>query len=221
VLLATPLPWMDFVRPTGAGPKACVTIYVLTCHHREFLAFAESGAAWFAAFVIYCWITFGRLIPEYYLNCYSDWSQMPIALAGILISLSRGLFIFVPTADVFLYLVARYWYDLPCTRPVVVALGIIAVQIVIVGSWHFWWGGYSYGPRLMTDAVPWFVLLGILGLTARSARSPVASHRLEAAIGLVLLAVSVVANGRGALSWTTFRWNGSVDIDFHPERAFD
>lgn len=221
VLLATLLSWMYFVRSTGVAPIVCVTIYVLLSHRREFLSFAAAGAAWFAAFVTYSWFTFGRLIPEYYLNFHGNWSEMPIALAGTLISPSRGLFIFVPTAGFVIYLVTRYRSDLPCTKPTVVALGVIAIQIAIVGSWHFWWGGYSYGPRLMTDLVPWFVLLGILGLAARAARPPGSSHRLETAAGLLLLAISVVMNGRGAISWATFRWNDTVDIDFHPGRAFD
>jgi hypothetical protein len=221
VILATLLSWMYFVRPTGAGPIACVTIYLLICHRREFLPYAAAGASWFAAFVIYSWFTFGRLIPQYYLNFHNDWSEVPTALAGTLISPSRGLFVYVPTVGFVLYLLTRHRRRIPCTRLVAVSLGIIAIQLVVIASWHVWWGGYAYGPRFTTDLVPWFVLLGILGLAARSAQPQVASQRLEAVIGLFLLAISVVLNGRGATSWATFRWNNAVDIDFHPDRAFD
>jgi len=220
-LLATLLSWMYFVRPTGVAPILCVTAYMALNHRHKFLSFAAAGGAWFAAFVAYSWLTFGRLIPQYYVNFRTNLSEMPIALAGTLISPSRGLFIFVPTAGFAIYLVIRYWRDLPCARPAVVALGVVAIQTAIIGSWHFWWGGYSYGPRLMTDLVPWFVLLGILGLAARAAAPPERSHRLETIVGLFLLGISVLMNERGAVSWATFRWNDTVNIDFHPERAFD
>jgi hypothetical protein len=221
VILATLLSWMYFVRPTAAGPIACVTIYLLICHRDEFLPYAAAGASWFAAFVTYSWFTFGRLIPQYYLNFNNDWSEVSTALAGTLISPSRGLFVYVPSVGFVLYLLARYWRRIPCTRLVAVSFGIIAMQLLVIASWHYWWGGYSYGARYTTDLAPWFVLLGILGLAARSATLPIASHRMEAVIGLCLLAISVVINGRGATSWATFRWNDTVDIDFHPDRAFD
>ena len=220
-LLATLLSWMYFVRPTGAVPIICLTIYVLARHRREFALFAAVGASWFIAFIVYCWFTFGRPIPEYYLNFHNKWLQVPMGLTGVLVSPSRGLFVFVPITVFVIYLALRYWRRLPFRGLALVAFGTIGIQTALISSWHFWWGGYAYGPRYLTDLVPWFALLAILALAGRSERPQAPAHRLEATIGLILLAISVVINGRGAMSWATFRWNNAVDIDFHPERAFD
>lgn len=221
IIVATLLSWMYFVRPTGAIAITCIAVYVFACGRREFLAFVAVGVFWFAGFLIYSWFTFGRLLPKYYVDFRSQWSQLPTALEGTLLSPSRGLFVFVPAAAFILYLLARYWHHIPCKRIVVVSLGIIAIHILLIASWVCWWGGYGYGPRLCTDFVPWLALLAIMGLAARSANAPSTPRNLEAAIGLFLLAISVVVNGRGAISWATFRWNNAVDIDFHPYRAFD
>lgn len=221
VLLATLLSWMYFVRPTAVVPIVCVTLYVFACRPRDLPAFATTGAGWLAGFITYSWFCFGRLIPEYYVNFHSNWREFPLALAGTLISPSRGLFVFVPIAGYVLYLAARYQRNMPCKSAAVLALAVIGLQIVVIGSWHFWWGGYSYGPRLLTDLVPWFALLAILGLKARTASSIAGPRRVEAAIGLAVLGISVLINARGAISWSTFNWNNVVDIDFHPDRAFE
>ena len=52
------------------------------------------------------------------------------------------------------------------------ALSIVILQILIVSLWPTWWGGYSYGPRLIADALPWMALLAILGLAALRHATP-------------------------------------------------
>jgi hypothetical protein len=97
-----------------------------------------------------------------------------------------------------------------------------------------WWGGWSYGPRLSTDLVPWFVLLAILSLRAFRddvIRASVTGRSLNprfrvrdralVSIACVLLALGVAINARGALSWETTSWNASPNIDSHPERVWD
>jgi hypothetical protein len=221
IILATLLSWMYFVRPTGAVAIVCIAVYVLVCDRREIYSFTEVGVLWLAGFVVYSWFTFGRLIPNYYLDFHSRWSQFPGALSGTLISPSRGLLVFVPTAIFVFYLLGRYWSGIPSRRVAMLCLAIILIHILLTASWRCWWGGYSYGPRLGTDFVPWLALLAILGLAARSAEPQVRLRRLEAVVGLFLLTLGVVVNGRGAMCWSTFRWNRIVDVDFHPYRVFD
>ena len=68
VIVATLLAWMYFVRPTGAVPIICVTIYTFLVYPDGFIYYALTGLAWFSGFVIYSWFTFGKLIPDYYLD---------------------------------------------------------------------------------------------------------------------------------------------------------
>ena len=222
VILATLLSWMYFTRPTGAIPVLCVTVYMFASCRREFLTYALTGLAWFVAFVAYSRLTFGKLIPDYYLSSGFDLRGLPTALPAILISPSRGLFIYIPVLVFVFYLLIRYWKTIPFKRLAVLAIAIVVMQILVVAMWPIWWGGYAYGPRLLTDAIPWMALLAILGCAGRLQSNEIASFsRSELVAAFALIAVSIAINARGATSWPTARWHTVVDVDSHPNRAWD
>jgi hypothetical protein len=221
IALATLISWMYLVRPTGAIPVLCVTIYVFAFWRSDFIAYSLTGLAWFAGFVCYSWFTFGKLIPDYYLDSRIDFGNLK-NLPAIFFSPSRGLFVFVPAFAFVLYVLVRYGVSLRYRRLAVLALSMVILQILIVALWPTWWGGYSYGPRLMADALPWIVLLAILGLAARvTDAGQVLLGRTETTIAFVLIVISIVINGRGAWSHATSDWNAAFDIDSHPERLKD
>jgi hypothetical protein len=116
------------------------------------------------------------------------------------------------------FLLARYWRERPFRRLTWLALIIVVVNLIVVSGFPHWWGGASFGPRFMTDAVPWFVLLSIISVKAmrtrkerlRSERERQAIHAswtLQLVAGAVLLALSIFINGRGALYINTWKWN--------------
>jgi hypothetical protein len=222
ITLATLLSWMYFTRQTAAIPILCVTVYMFAYYRREFPAYALTGLAWFGGFLAYSRSTFGKPIPDYYLDSRFNLRGLPTALPAILISPSRGLFIYVPVLIFVLYLLIRYWKTLPFQRLAVLALAMVSIQILTIALWRIWWGGYSYGPRLLTDAIPWLALLAILGCSARLRSDSAARFsRIEVVSALALLALSIAINGRGAISWPTAHWHIDVDIDNHPDRAWD
>jgi len=221
---------MYFVRPDGAITVVALSALMLFRYRAEFFNYAAIGSTWFFAFVIYSWVNFGQLLPNYYRQGTAlrvdGWL---VALAGCLISPSRGLFIFVPSILIVVYLTVRHWNFLPARPLPLVACGVICTKFSILAAWPFWWGGFSYGPRLLTDLIPWFVLLAILGFRAhldciakmpsgvrRSVRS-----RTVGAIAMLLTLVSVAINGYGALSLQAQLWNWRVGVDLHPERVWD
>jgi hypothetical protein len=232
IILATLLSWMFFVRPTGVIPVAAVTIFVLLRYRRDFPLYAVTGAFWLGAFIAYSRVVTGQFLPDYY----HEGAKLSItfvaqAIAANLISPSRGLFIFVPPVMVVIYLVARHWRTVPQKPFAVLAMGVIITQIVLISTWPVWWGGTSYGPRLLTDLVPWFAILGILGCaglrqycieTAASRAEDRSRYRkvvLATAMALVMIGVAI--NTRGAVSWQTAVWGVAVNIDYHPERVWD
>jgi hypothetical protein len=222
IVLATLLSWMFFVRPTGAIPIVCVSVYLLVYYRRGFLQYALTGGAWFAGFVAYSRLTYGCSIPEYYLDSQMNPRGLATSLQGILISPSRGLFVYVPIAGFVLYLLIRYWKTVPAKRLATLALAMVVLQIITVALWSRWWGGASYGPRLLADAVPWLALLAVLGCAARvDGAGALHFSRIEVICAVTLLVLSIAINGRGASSWATTIWNLDVDIDRHPERLFD
>lgn len=89
-------------------------------------------------------------------------------LAGILLSPGRGLLIYTPVA-----LFAIYAF-LPAARaarsthaPLFAAcLIFVILDLVVIAKWQIWWGGYCWGPRLLTELAPPLIVLIAIGLPA-------------------------------------------------------
>jgi hypothetical protein len=229
VVLASLLSWMYFARPTFSVHIFAVSFYLFIHHRRIFLRYALTGAAWFALFVFYSWTHFGQVLPSYYSASRLEFDSFCVALAGHLISPSRGLLVFVPSLLFVAYLLARYRRQLAYRRLVWLSLSIITGHLLAISSFNHWWGGHSFGPRFTTGLVPWFMLLAILGVSAQLKRREEraetknrARWRAEFACGVVLLFISLFINTRGATSHATWLWNTRpLEIDQHPERLWD
>ncbi len=208
ILLASLLSWMFFVRPPGAIAAIGVSSYVIVRRRLDFVAFAATGMAWLTAFIAYSLRIFGTVIPYYYMSNdpHSLGLHVGMGLYGTLISPSRGILVFCPIVAWALLVVARFWGFL-CSRELATTALCISAGILTACAIHpEWWGGACYGPRLMADAVPWFVLLAIMGLAA----IPAGRRRIQnpaIAAGALLLMVSVAMNANGALSGKTLSWN--------------
>lgn len=220
VWLATLVAWIYFVRPTGAVAIIAVSTYVLWVHRRDFIAYAATLASWLAVFVGYSWTVFGTILPPYYLASRMRFENFAVALAGNLISPWRGLLVFVPTTLFVLYLAIRYRKQLAYRPLAVLALAQIVGLWIVICTNFYWSAGYCYGPRYLSDAIPWFVLLAILGLDAMRRTTVASNHRMEIAAAIFLLIVSVALNARGAWSYDTLDWNLS-DFAQHSPSIFD
>lgn len=145
------------------------------------------------------------------------------ALPGVLFSPGRGLFVYFPAALLLLVLLAL--------EPHLFADGFslsgfasLALLIALTAAWPNWWGGYSYGPRLLTEAQPLVLLL--LGVGIRGIETRVRQHVFLAMLILLLpLQVFVQALGtysRAGAIPAALEWNANpASIDVHPERNWD
>jgi hypothetical protein len=235
ISLASLVAWMFFVRPTGGIVVAGVTIYILLYYRIACLPYLLTGLIWLVAFITYSWFTFDEILPGYYHNSsFHSSEHFFAALAGDLISPSRGLLVFVPELTFLIYLVVRFWKRMPHRRLATLAVAMCFAHTMVLAADKKWWGGWSYGPRLSTDLVPWFVLLAILAIRARRdqmERTGLACGpgelrsiwrlRIEIAIGCMLVVAGIAINARGALSWSTTFWNAEPNIELHPERVWD
>ena len=226
--LATLLSWMYFVRATFSVHIIAISIYLLIFHRRLFLRYAITGAVWLAVFILYSWLHFGQLLPNYYRASRLQFGFFWEALMGNLVSPARGLLVYVPVLLFVAFMLARYWRHVALQRLVWLSLGVIAGHLLIISSFNHWWGGHSFGARFTTGLVPWLVLLGILGTSAmlkwREERAEVSrlGWRAQLACGLLLLLMSAFINTRGATSHATWLWNmRPLEIDQHPERLWD
>ncbi|MCH2171936.1 hypothetical protein MK489_14215 [Myxococcota bacterium] len=226
VLLSSTLAWAFFCRPTFAVPWLAVAVYLAIGRRSDFLKYTVTACSWLAGFAAFSQFHFGTWLPAYYdLGQRMGPTHFVEALMGNLISPSRGLLIYTPLVWVVLFLIARFWKHLDGRPLVVLSLSIISCHWVLISTFPHWWGGWSYGSRLTTDLIPWFVLLGILGLRARDIAiktSEAGAHSLllRAAAPLLLLA-SVLINANGGLWSGAYQWNANPDVDSHPERLWD
>ena len=225
VLVATLLAWAYIVYPSYSIHVMAISIYLLTVlSWRQLGIYAMTGAAWAGALVIYSWHNFGTVLPNYFRPGRLLFGKFWTALSGDLISPSRGFLIFVPTSLFVIYLVVRFRQQLQHRALVVLALSAVVAQLLMISGFDHWWGGHSYGPRLMTAFVPWFVLLAILGISAmlRQGFRNTFERVATACIGILLLAVSIFIHYRGASKAATAAWNSlPQNVDAHPERVWD
>ncbi|HEY2017616.1 MAG TPA: hypothetical protein VGH38_29120 [Bryobacteraceae bacterium] len=144
-------------------------------------------------------------------------SEIPRALVANLVSPGRGLFVFMPF---FLFLLnPQVWrWKMPPRflhlRPWICTL--VVLHMLLVSTHADWWGGFSYGPRYLTDILPWLMVLW----------SPVllwmAGNRLRLVAVGAAVAVSVAIQFRGATSIQVHRWNEvPVSVNERTDRIWD
>ena len=118
---------------------------------------------------------------------------------GLLLSPGRGLFLYFPIAVVALVLSVRrrLWLSDDIARA---ALMAVASAILFYGSYDQWHGGWSVGPRYLTEVEP--LLLILLGLVW-----PARARGLGVACFGILLPYCIFIQAVGAYSTASLRWN--------------
>ncbi len=123
-------------------------------------------------------------------------------LSGLLISPGRGLLVYSPVL-IFAVVGAAKGFRTPLYRWT--ALAALA-YVLMIGRYAFWWGGESFGPRLLTDALPLLALLLVPALEVVVRRT-----WLRWTFGLTL-AWSVSVQVLGAAAWPPAAWYDARDL---------
>jgi hypothetical protein len=219
--VSLPLALAYIIRPTAAIAIVVISAFVLIQHRKWLLRYL----AWATLFAI-PWLAFnvevyGQILSPYYLGLSYGGAGPPVfgtALAGNLISPSRGLFVYSPVL-----LVALPGFALSLSdrgqRSLHVAYGLIIVLMLGAASLiSVWWAGHSYGPRYMTDLLPFLAYFGAFTFDMRTGGRRSAVFATMA----VLAAISFGIHLRGATQWAPWFWNVYPDnIDQDPARLWD
>lgn len=132
------------------------------------LAFGLPLAICLAVLLWHNWARFGSPLN----NGYTDESfSTPLltGLAGLLLSPGKSIFLYVPITMLAVVAWPRFWREQRAAAMFYAALTIIT--LVQTALWWAWWGGWCWGPRLLTPALPLIVLgLGPLLRSSRAAR---------------------------------------------------
>src|SRR5262249_41557538 len=144
--------------------------------------------------------------------------SIPEGLAGLLVSPSRGLLVYSPVLLFALggAVLAFGERVAPLLRWLAGAAG---ASVLMLAGFSVWWGGHSFGPRLLADVLPILALL-LLPVWPRLQGS-----RPLRAVFLVLLGLSVGVQVVGAFYHPSSRsldWNTSPrDVDEAHDRLWD
>ena len=204
------------VRPTHGVSILAVMVIIFWYRRHLFIPTALYGGAWLLAFVSFSMYHFGTLLPPYYDVMRLRSETLGVALLGNLISPTRGLFVFVPVT---LFVAVALWFRWRHVRErplVAVSALAVVVYFVVTSSYPKWWGGWSYGPRLLTGTLPWLVLLGIHSV--ESLPTAGALRRALVSLAAVTATASILVNALGAFAPATWRWNslpGAYAQDFY------
>lgn len=140
-------------------------------------------------------------------------------LAGLLISPNRGLFVYSP---VFLFVIPGVimWFRQGrsfCPQVYAISLAFVVLHLLLISKWFAWYGGWCYGPRLLTDIVPCLMILLIPGLNVIKRIKPL--KMLFACI----IAASIAVQAVGAFCYDlTCCWDGKpVSVCADPSRVWD
>lgn len=139
-------------------------------------------------------------------------------LAGLLLSPSHGLLIYTPFVIFGVAGVAVWWRTGHNRGSLLLTTSVAfcAASLALVSGWPMWWGGHCWGPRLLTETIPFLILLIL------PAMDGIASSRPWRALFLCLVLYSVFVQFVGAFFYPKGLWEEKpVNVDFHPGRLWD
>lgn len=208
------------VRPTNIVSILAFSLLIVLRYRRHFIAYCLWALLVMIPFVFSNIAMYHSMLPPYYTSSHQlrlTW-QMLIGLIGMLVSPSRGLFVFSPVLlfagyGLWLKIRARQMHELD-----------ILIGTAIIGHWMLsalhpnWWGGHSYGPRYLTDILP-YLLYFLAPLPAYIMHKTGQRKYLLVIVFGMTLAVSVFIHWRGATAWDVFGWNAGIDRE--PWRVWD
>jgi hypothetical protein len=208
------------VRPTDALFVIVFTAYVAVRFRKQLAGYLFAALPVAAIFVAYNFSIYHHPLTPYYQSSLEgflpkNWRRLAEALAGNLISPSRGLLVYTP---VFFFSIWSMIRSLWQTRLNIWLSGLAFFHWIAVSSYVVsWWAGMCYGPRFFSDLTPVFVLFLIPYLMRWEALP-----RLTQITFVVFALIGLGMHLRGGWSTAVYEWNVKpASVDTHPERNWE
>ena len=146
-----------------------------------------------------------------------------VPYVGLLISPSRGLFVYTPIVllSILGYFKISQISDIKIQKFLMMFGFSIPIQIIVYGSFEMWWAGWSYGPRFLTGMLP--VLAVFVGLYMKDLHLNLRDSKNLLLICIIsfLLIWSIFVQFVGAFYYPNGNWDGDPNVDLHPEKLWD
>lgn len=209
-----PLAFSYVVRPTNSISILLFTLFIFIRHRKHFWSYCLWSMFIAIPFFTFNLRVYHSILSPYYLpNRLGTNPDFFEALAGNLVSPSRGVFIFTPVLlfslyGIFLKIRNKQMTLLDCSLLIIMILHWIAIS-----TFNPWCGGHSYGPRFFSDMIPYFIYFLIPVFT----NIPKLQGGRKISVVLFLccsIAVSFFIHYRGATNWDVYLWNvGPVSVE--------
>lgn len=223
-----PLAFSYLIRPTNFIFFCILSIFIFDKFRKFFLPYILWSLPVLLPFLIYNFAVYHKPLSNYYAGgaaggfSFSSWDFFGEGPLALLISPSRGFFIFTP---IFLFSIWGIILRLRSKSENLLdylVVGIIVFHWLISSSTKTWWGGFSYGPRYLFDIIPcfiYFLIPAIEKLSSMGGRKKVILTTFFA----LLLSISFLIQFRGATSWDAFKtWNKTpISVDDQHRRVWD
>lgn len=214
----------SIMRPTSIIVFLIMSIYIFHQYRDKLLKYIlySFGPLLFMAWYNYYYHGSIFLFPQmiynpigalYKTGSSNMWSTpLFLGFSGLLISPSRGLFIYSPVFIFSFFGMILVWKQ---KRELIFKYFSIAVLAIIIiqAKWYDWWGGWTFGCRALNDAIPFliFFLLPILDYIKQK----------RALFPLFILSVifSFFVQIVGAFLYDN-SWNKNPDIDLNQYRLW-
>jgi hypothetical protein len=215
-----PLAFAVVTRPIDLPLVAPLAVHVLVRHPSQVLRFLLSAVPPVLLEVGYDLAYWGRPLashlPAGIASPLEPWLwSTPVreGLAGLLVSPTRGLLVYSPVLLLSLVGLALAWRRGGDRLLRALGPGVL-LTLLVLSKWYFWWGGSTFGPRLLADLNP-SLALGLVPLAGAVRR-----RRALTVTFAVRLGWSVAAHGIGAYH-DDGSWNGCPPgIDLVPARRW-
>jgi hypothetical protein len=193
-------------RPTDALLVIPMGLYVLFHHTKKFPGFLLFTLPPVLFQILYNSYYFDNLFhTQWRLDQEGFWSTPFFeGLSGILFSPARGLFIYSPILLFSFVGIIFCWTKREFVLLRYLSIGVVA-NLLLYSKFFMWWGGSTYGPRLLADLLP------ILCLFFYPINNFL-TKKIPKIIFFLLMAFSIAAHAIGAYTYDPF-FTSNMHID--------
>lgn len=175
------------------------------------------------AFIIFSFYEYNSLLPEYY-DPFKMTGHFKLKnIYGVLLSPSRGLLVFSSFFIPILLLSAFFYKKIKEKSVFWLCIGTFFLQVILIAKGGpDWWGGYCFGPRLMTESIPVLIVLSVL-VSKEALNMKFSFRALYISVLCLLGAFSIFIHTWQGLhnEYATYDFNTSPDIGTHTEYLYD
>ncbi|MBK8901511.1 MAG: hypothetical protein IPM53_10035 [Anaerolineaceae bacterium] len=191
--------WFDFAHLKPAKSL------IFSSRGRELVGTAVTAAMLLLLFLLWSKWEFGSWLPIYYSTARLGVDRGPVwvAVLGVLFSSGRGLFVYTPTAVLLLLVGPGLW-----RQPLAwLCAGWIGLHLLVLLRGTIWWGGDTFGPRILTELMLALFLLSLLAW--QQIRQERASVRQRFAFAYLVLGLIGIwlHSYQGLYNYSTALWN--------------